>query len=694
VPDTAQPFGSLSPASSSSEATRAVQAAARGRLGVFALAQPELQVVLDEAVKVVRETLEADLVGVLERAPSGEHFYRRAGVGFHDRTPSAMGAGLASGVATYCVDTGGPVVVRDVRTDPRFECPPGLRDEEVVSALGVAVRMPPRGGGRPYGILAVHQRKERAFTDDEVGFVQSVADVIGAAIARKRVEQRLSESEERFDLLANALVDGAMLSLDPDGSITSWNAPAERLYGYRADEIHGRHFSCLFIEEDLHRRVPDALVRAALSEGQTNVDGWLVRRDGSKFRGTRWLFALRGEEGTRGFCLVTNDLTAKDAAEAERARLEAEIDQQRRLLQAVIDQLPAGVVIHEAPSGKVLYANAAFGAIWRRPVGSPTTLSEVPDVYPARDAEGRPLGKEDYAGTRAMRGENVRQVLECQRGDGTWCVVLDTGAPVRDAGGRIMAGAAVLLDISAQREAERERERLLDETQRAVRERDRVLAVVSHDLRNPLNAIALSALQVSRTPDGEVARARTQGDRIRAAAGRMETIISDLLDVARIESGRLVVDPGDHDGPSIVVEVAEMFAEVAASRQIQLKTAAESLGAPVRCDRGRILQVLSNLIGNALKFTVPPGEIEIGCVVVGEVASFFVRDQGPGIRAEDLPRIFDRYWQGEGTATQKKGLGLGLAICKEIVEAHGGSIQVESVLGQGATFSFSLPLAQ
>jgi signal transduction histidine kinase len=166
------------------------------------------------------------------------------------------------------------------------------------------------------------------------------------------------------------------------------------------------------------------------------------------------------------------------------------------------------------------------------------------------------------------------------------------------------------------------------------------------------------------------------------------------VDVSRIESGRLVLDVGDHDGVALVLEAADMFAEVAASRQIALHTAAEPLGAPVRCDRDRTLQVLSNLIANALKFVAPPGDVEVGCARRGDVGVFFVRDDGPGIRAEDLPRVFDRYWQGEGQATQKKqGLGLGLAICKEIVDAHGGRIWVESQLGRGSTFSFELPVA-
>jgi signal transduction histidine kinase len=187
--------------------------------------------------------------------------------------------------------------------------------------------------------------------------------------------------------------------------------------------------------------------------------------------------------------------------------------------------------------------------------------------------------------------------------------------------------------------------------------------------------------------------ARRPAERIRAAAQRMDVIIADLMDAARIESGRLVVECSDHDASALLQEAVDMFTELASSRQITLSAANGALGATVRCDRSRILQVLSNLIGNALKFTEPSREIEIGCARDGVTVVFFVRDAGPGIRPDDLSHVFDAYWQGEGPSMQKKGLGLGLTICSEIIEAHGGRIWVDSILGHGSTFSFSLPIA-
>lgn len=667
------------------------RAAALSRLGLYALAHPDLAAVMAEALRAIRETLETDMAALLERAP-GEFFHRRVVSGTVLEGPAIVPSALTHALAAYALQSGGRVVSRDVRSDPRFEIPTTLWAERAVSGICVVVRVPEDGDGS-YGVLSTFQRKARDFTDDDADFVEAVASVIGAAIVRRRVEERLSESEERFDLMAKAIVDGAMFPLDPDGSVAAWNAPAERMFGLRADEILGRHFSCFFKEDDVRRGTPDALVREAESAGVMQKEAWLCRRDRSTFHASLWLFALRGERGTRGFAAVTRDETARDAVAAERARLREEVERERRTLQTVIDELPAGVVIVDA-SGGLLYANDALRAIWRRPIEVPSSAQGLPERFPLRHEDGRLLTFDEYSGTRALHGESVRQVVECQRGDGSWCAVLDRSAPIRDNGGRIVAGVAVVIDIQAQKEAERERERLLDETQRAVMVRDRVLAVVSHDLRNPLSAIGLTAQQLARMPACDLERARALAGRIHAASRRMQAILSDLADVSRIESGRLVLDIGDHDGTALIHEAADLFAEIAASRQIALRTAAQPLGPPVHCDRDRVLQVLSNLIGNAIKFVTPPAAVEVGCARRDDLGVFFVRDDGPGIRPEDLPHVFDRYWQGEVPPTQKKqGLGLGLAICKEIVDAHGGRIWVESQVGRGSTFSFELPLA-
>jgi signal transduction histidine kinase len=232
--------------------------------------------------------------------------------------------------------------------------------------------------------------------------------------------------------------------------------------------------------------------------------------------------------------------------------------------------------------------------------------------------------------------------------------------------------------------------RLYLESQQAVRAREEVLAIVSHDLRNPLSAVSLAAslLKLSeRVPDED----REQIDTIEVSAKRMNRLIADLLDVTRLEGGkRLPIEREPVDPEGVLREVEDLFRAQAAAAQVTLTSDADGPLPPVHADRHRLLQVLSNLVGNSMKFTPPDGRITIGARAVKEEVMFSVRDTGPGIPRENLSDIFNPYWQAK--RAERMGAGLGLAIAKGIVESHGGRIWVESEPGQGTDFYFTLPV--
>jgi signal transduction histidine kinase len=234
--------------------------------------------------------------------------------------------------------------------------------------------------------------------------------------------------------------------------------------------------------------------------------------------------------------------------------------------------------------------------------------------------------------------------------------------------------------------------KLYQKIQRASQARQDLLAVVSHDLRNPLNVILMSAALLLDIPASDTSGWRKRVEVIQRSAHRMNRLISDLLDIASIDVGRLAIDLERHPVAPILREAVEAQQFPAAQNGVRLEHAVVDRELEVDCDRGRVLQILGNLLGNAVKFTPRGGKVTVRAEQRDEHALFSVNDTGAGISADELPRVFDRYWQASKTA--RLGSGLGLSIARGFVEAHGGRIWVESVLGEGSSFFFTLPLAR
>ena len=376
--------------------------------------------------------------------------------------------------------------------------------------------------------------------------------------------------------------------------------------------------------------------------------------------------AAGGEESMR----------VRTPAEGEFERLTAELELQRDTLLAIIEQVPLALLfLDNAPEGRIKLLSKQWRQMWSRPFVLGGLLAGHSEDHPAWFPDGRRLRDEDFGGTRALRGETVRQELVFERGDGGKRNVIDTASPLFDRKGNVIGSIVAVVDITEAKAREHEREKLLEEARRAVRARDEVLAVVSHDLRTPLGVVALAASQLANVDDdSDVATTRRLATRIHRAANAMEQIIGDLLDFARMEVGRLVVEPREEILTDVVGDTTDGFALLAAERGVELRSCLDSLaGIRVRCDRSQIARVISNLLGNALKF-VPEGRgIEVGGYTTEHDAVLYVRDEGQGIRPEHIPYVFDRYWQSD-EKDAKHGLGLGLAIVKGIIEEHGGRV--------------------
>jgi signal transduction histidine kinase len=229
---------------------------------------------------------------------------------------------------------------------------------------------------------------------------------------------------------------------------------------------------------------------------------------------------------------------------------------------------------------------------------------------------------------------------------------------------------------------------LYQEAQRAVRSRYRVLAFVSHDLKNPLQAMMMAATMLERGAEGE-ARSRHLAV-VRRAGARMDRLIHDLLDLSSLEAGRFTLARAPVDAAGLLAEVVAQQAVLADQAGITLSAEPTPGAARVSADRDRVLQVLSNLVSNALAFTPRGGRITLRARPADGTLRFEVGDTGKGIALADQRFVFDAFWR---SADSHQGTGLGLAIARGIVEAHGGAIGLESEPGRGTTFHFTVPLA-
>jgi len=393
---------------------------------------------------------------------------------------------------------------------------------------------------------------------------------------------------------------------------------------------------------------------------------------------------------------LIESLAAQTAISLQTSELMDELRKERQLFETVFRTVPLGLAVALDPEQRHVRLNPAGAALLNLPVNENIAPATPAGLKLSKALQGAGPGLPDPL-TRALRGvEVIGEELQLVLPVGRTLHLLVGAAPFHDARGRIAGAVQAFADISTQTAQRRELERRRREAEEASLHKTRFLAAVSHDIRTPANAIGLMAELIRRyASHGELSRQIPElAERLQANIRSMMDLVGDLLDIARFDSGKIEMVESEFTLDQLIAEECRHLAPLAQEKGLELRF--DPLGHPiwVRTDRVKLARVLGNLIGNAIKFT-PSGEVRLGAVVTPAPDPRIlirVADSGIGIPADQLERVFDEFAQLRNPErAEGKGSGLGLSICRRLVEAMGGSITVESKVGRGSVFTVALP---
>lgn len=534
-------------------------------------------------------------------------------------------------------------------------------------------------------------------------------------------ERELQLSETKFAGMVSIAAD-AIISIDARRRITIFNKGAESIFGFQAAEVLGQPLDILLPENvrSLHSRHVAAFAAGAttarhMGERQ-EIHG--RRKNGEEFPAEAAISKLE-VEGQAIMTVVLRDISERRRSEREQrflsaatAALAESLDVQvtlDRVARLIVPERVDSCTIHLVREqslilAAVAHADAASAQALREaldlnpiPLDSRHAIAQVVRSGEARltecpsEAQRQELAH-SWAPYQALLHPTCNSLL-CvplrvrERCIGAISMMVE--APRHPMGARDLALAEELARRAA---LAIDNAHLYAEAQRATRSRDEMLGIVAHDLRSPVNAIALTtSIMLRRVKKQGAGADQLQGiESITQSTQRMNRLIEDLLDVVRMDAGKLSIQRSRRPAAQLVADAVMVHQPLCAEARIELKEELSADLPELSVDADRILQVFSNLLGNALKFTPPEGRVTVGAALEEGAVVFRVTDSGPGIPAEHLPHLFDRFWQAR--SSDRRGAGLGLAITKGIVEAHGGRIWARSQPGEGSTFYFSIPL--
>lgn len=542
------------------------------QLGLHALAGEPLAALMERVMATVRDMLGLDFVAIWQVDAGGSQLRMRAGIGWSEECVGTATLGLGTeSQAGFVLRIKAPVIVSDWEAEGRFARPEILAGHGIRSSMNVLIH----GKTQPFGVMSAHAVVARDFTEDDINFLQAVANVLAYAIEWKQGAEALRESEERYRIVAETATD-AILTVDQDNRIIFANHSTQGVFGYAAPEILWQDLGLLLdvpieeIHRIAHQKTEDRSMDARANGNSVALQG--RHRNGTALP----LEVSVGEfikNGRHFFTCIIRDVT-------ERKRAEEDINQ---------------------------------------------------------------------------LNEELRQANEL---------------------------------LTIERDREKEHVAVLEELNLMKSE---FVSSVSHELRTPLASIIGFAQTIMIDPDLPAEMRQEFTQIILEEGKRLAKLINDLLDLARIESGRVVLENCEGDVVSLVKRAVQSIAMQADAKAIDVSVVFDDDEIVAVFDHDRMLQVLINLLSNAVKFTPAGGRIGVHARVEGGDIVIDVSDTGLGIPAEDIPKLFEKFFRVHRPGMDIRGTGLGLAIARHAVELQGGTLTVQSEENRGSIFTIRFP---
>ena len=491
--------------------------------------------------------------------------------------------------------------------------------------------------------------------------------------------EALQESEMRFRLLTEGVQDYAIYMEDPQGLITSWNDGAERIFGYKAEEVIGQSACLFFTGEEIQNNQLQYELEAALASGRIELEAQRIRKGGERFWANILLTAVYDQQGKHiGFSKISRDIT-------EKKQIESELQNVKNRLNRVIEGTDEGFWDWDVAKNQLFWSDRLYDMLGIERITGPFDYSTFEAFLPE---------EEKVSVRRAMdktfeQGHSFLQEFRMRHSSGAYLYVYSRGKPEFDDHGNLIHVSGMVANITARKQAELALEEANAQLAQSNHDLEQFTAIASHDLKAPLRKVNIFSAIVEEEKDKLSSEGQDALSRLRSSIDSMLTLIDDLLIWSRATHAKPVIQPVHLD--NVLKRTLTVLKPIIDEKnaEIHLKNMSMVCGDDIQLE-----QLFQNLIENALKYQ-PEGQKPIIEIETLRFDHLFwqinVQDNGIGFKPEYKDRIFEPFSRLHGRSSVYPGSGVGLAICKRIVERQGGTIDVQSEEGKGSLFIIRLP---